>query len=781
MGNSESHATFVDGIKRLLVEDVRSDDREFWEALFTAPMSVEDVFEIISPDHIRQLRQKRPQNLQVFLHRIVAQMSSVCEAAEGGEDSEPRPLAPAMATSASTSIRLLTRIVPFLLEEQGDEVIRDILWRPGGFEVPATTEAEGTDASREDTSGGPATQEKSSPSAAVQGGSGTVCANEILHYIGRFLFLPHFSVTPAPRSKTQKGDGKGTVRKLPTCRVDPRVVWKSGVGIALEMPRVNSPQHYRSRCEVLRCLLACLSGPLFQSADDYQEAPSLWLLRLTGGEVCHTANLFCSLMSTVFTYDPVGWGLPYGGYFASGTEEDLVDVSLQVLCVLMDFDPKEEKCLAAEGMVKEKSEEASSDAKQKPRNVYRFMLANVSKDSEIDLIFNGIVKLLSTVHQEKSTYLPNSFRSVGFYQEALVLLWHLMTLNPAFMKRLVDHLDTNQILLPVLFLLQQAQNNLQLVGLLHTASFVLLVLSSERSFSVRLNEPYSSKMPLTIPTFKGCHADVLTLSLHKVISDGLMKPQNDALVEMLMTVLCNISPYIKCYALESCLKLLSLVERCSRPVFLFKSAFANHGLIFLLELLNNVVQYQYEGNAMLVYSILRQKEVFKHLSILDLPAHSKTAAVSADASPPSAETIPKATADVAQDTASPGAPSNGDVVDGEEISDEPWVPTEEWLSTWKKKMPLQALTCLIDYLAPQVEAQCKQNDVTDQDEVLAFLRRTTMVGILPVPHPIVIRTYQASSYTAMWFTSYMWGVIFTRSQRLPLYDWKKIRLVVINQ
>lgn len=41
----------------------------------------------------------------------------------------------------------------------------------------------------------------------------------------------------------------------------------------------------------------------------------------------------------------------------------------------------------------------------------------------------------------------------------------------------------------------------------------------------------------------------------------------------------------------------------------------------------------------------------------------------------------------------------------------------------------------------------------------------------------------------MWFTSYMyaaldiklsephmrWGVIFSRSQRMPLYDWKKIR------
>merc|ERR1740115_287352 len=86
-----------------------------------------------------------------------------------------------------------------------------------------------------------------------------------------------------------------------------------------------------------------------------------------------------------------------------------------------------------------------------------------------------------------------------------------------------------------------------------------------------------------------------------------------------MTVLCNISPYIKCYALESCLKLLSLIERCSRSVYLFKTAFANHGLIFLLELLNNVVQYQYEGNTMLVYSILRQKEVFKNLAELKMP------------------------------------------------------------------------------------------------------------------------------------------------------------------
>merc|ERR1719284_1956674 len=100
-----------------------------------------------------------------------------------------------------------------------------------------------------------------------------------------------------------------------------------------------------------------------------------------------------------------------------------------------------------------------------------------------------------------------------------------------------------------------------------------------------------------------------------------------------MTVLCNISPYVKCYALESCLKLLSLIERCSRPAYLFKTAFANHGLIFLLELLNNVVQYQYEGNTMLVYSILRQKEIFKQLGDLKLPDRFVQKAEGATAEP----------------------------------------------------------------------------------------------------------------------------------------------------
>jgi len=52
--------------------------------------------------------------------------------------------------------------------------------------------------------------------------------------------------------------------------------------------------------------------------------------------------------------------------------------------------------------------------------------------------------------------------------------------------------------------------------------------------------------------------------------------------------------------------------------------------------------------------------------------------------------------------------------------------------------------------------------LTDESEILKFLQHGTLVGLLPVPHPILIRKYQANSGTTMWFRTYMWGVIYLR-------------------
>jgi len=97
------------------------------------------------------------------------------------------------------------------------------------------------------------------------------------------------------------------------------------------------------------------------------------------------------------------------------------------------------------------------------------------------------------------------------------------------------------------------------------------------------------------------------------------------------------------------------------------------------------------------------------------------------------------------------------------LSPEDWVPTTEWVKGWKDKLPLHTIMRLLQVLVPQVEKMCMDKGLTDESEILRFLQHGTLVGLLPVPHPILIRRYQANPGTAMWFRTYMWGVIYLRN------------------
>ncbi|XP_042216234.1 protein HID1-like [Homarus americanus] len=70
---------------------------------------------------------------------------------------------------------------------------------------------------------------------------------------------------------------------------------------------------------------------------------------------------------------------------------------------------------------------------------------------------------------------------------------------------------------------------------------------------------------------------------------------------------------------------------------------------------------------------------------------------------------------------------------------------------------------LLQVLVPQVEKICIDKGLTDESEILRFLQHGTLVGLLPVPHPILIRKYQANAGTATWFRTYMWGIIYLRN------------------
>lgn len=153
---------------------------------------------------------------------------------------------------------------------------------------------------------------------------------------------------------------------------------------------------------------------------------------------------------------------------------------------------------------------------------------------------------------------------------------------------------------------------------MHIGVFILLLLSGERNFGVRLNKPYTATVPMDIPVFTGSHADLLITVFHKIITTGHQRLQ--PLFDCLLTILVNVSPYLKTLSMVASVKLLHLLEAFSTPWFLFSAPSNHHLVFFLLEIFNNIIQYQFDGNSNLVYTIIRKRQIFHALA--NLPTDS---------------------------------------------------------------------------------------------------------------------------------------------------------------
>jgi hypothetical protein len=202
-------------------------------------------------------------------------------------------------------------------------------------------------------------------------------------------------------------------------------------------------------------------------------------------------------------------------------------------------------------------------------------------------------------------------------------------------------------------------------------------------------------------------------------------------------------------------------------------------LALLLEVFNNILQYQYHGNAHLVYAIVRRKDSFGQLASMTLErAQTQCHKVFGE------QTTVVKDVDTPISIETKGIPNVGigdDETQGSSIAGTPFHPTSEWLDDLKDNLPMETVSRLLQHLVPVVdEIVANKLGVVDEQHILDVLNEITMVGLLPVPHPIVFRKYQPNQYTALWFTAFMWGVIFLRNQELPLFDGQCVELFQVS-
>ena len=683
MGNSDSRALFSDKLSS--IGSTHEIDRQELNALFSVPVSIEDIYEIMTPDVIRDWRAKQPGRLIGLIGESVRILYDMYD------KSLQRPLVAAVdRVSLMNAVRILTRIAPFINDDNNADEFLSLLWM--------------------------SPQEPTS----IDGANPESVGFRIVGAILRSAFIRGFSIPASCSIPSGSVDPN---------RLEPNLVWGRAGGIAgLPVSRLTysaSSQMIESRTEIVRLILTVLSRPLFQSMAEYRGTVPIFNSLICSGDFVHTANLFVSLLITVLEYETSRMAIPIlsnqlGSTEDGSADEQLVSACLNLINVLVDLPSRGEDL-----------------------NVFREILTSgIAEKEELvtltKMLANKVVSLYQT-NVNLSLSLTVRMRNTNGF---VLFLFNLLNMAGHAVVDEIRRQWGKELILAMLAVLAVHVQDPSSVGLVHTCSFILLKLSGEREFVIDvMAKPYNGEIDAHLTELKMGEpqeafkiSDLVFVLLHKLILNK-SKFVSESLIEMWLTICCNISPFVPGLNVDAASLVVSLLDRMSRAGWLLGNPARHHSAAFLLELVGNGLQYQYDSNFNLVYSLL--------LSAPKIIMNFETLSVE-----------------------SPG-----------------FKPSVEWLTDVKAKFApgLDTIRRLVNYLGPRIAETCTLNEGdVDHRQVVALIKRMSVVGILPVPHAIVVRQYQPNEQTRLWFTSYLWGVIFTSLQTMPILDWQRVKMVTLG-
>ncbi|WWC61589.1 uncharacterized protein I303_104173 [Kwoniella dejecticola CBS 10117] len=88
-----------------------------------------------------------------------------------------------------------------------------------------------------------------------------------------------------------------------------------------------------------------------------------------------------------------------------------------------------------------------------------------------------------------------------------------------------------------------------------------------------------------------------------------------------------------------------------------------------------------------------------------------------------------------------------------------YIPTQEWVSSWQKGLPLDPVLVAISELLPKIQEN-QQLTGAPSSKVFNILKGVSLSEVLPPAPPIVPRRFQWSSASCVWLTSLLWGDIY---------------------
>ncbi|KIR77362.1 hypothetical protein I305_01333 [Cryptococcus gattii E566] len=110
-----------------------------------------------------------------------------------------------------------------------------------------------------------------------------------------------------------------------------------------------------------------------------------------------------------------------------------------------------------------------------------------------------------------------------------------------------------------------------------------------------------------------------------------------------------------------------------------------------------------------------------------------------------------------------------------------YVPTQEWVSSWQKGLPLDPVLVAISELLPKIQ-ETQPLVGAPSEKVFNILKDVELGDVLPPAPPVMPRRFQWSPASSIWLTSLLWGDIYVAGLT-SIGAWKdtQVRLFGIKQ
>ncbi|CAE6483497.1 unnamed protein product [Rhizoctonia solani] len=823
-----SFRTKKSGIVRLYESrNIPDSDDAYWSQYYLLFDSPSDVSNLIVPHDIRRALSEAPENLSTLLIALIKRLQFLMIDHTFPTEASAIPtlssLYPGTAQrnpnkEALNCVRVLARILPVVFEGDTDHGrVEELFWKrtpkepsPEQVQVDQSKQFVIDDEEDEDA---PKSPKSPTPQATPQQTDTEPSWGErLLNLVLDLLFCCGFTIPKRVQVDHHKVN---------------YMIWVKGIGSTSDIGTARELES--NKAEVLRLLLVLLSKQIYipPTVALSMITPALAMLaqRVPRRRVL---TLLCSFLNTSLhppNLSPLPLSsMPYNHLVTRAMDADAVpELSISVLCVLLDYQCADARDRVAGGGEATEESEWTPTSKS---NAFRYSVAKLYRASDFEFIFHSILAVLEQNLAASHGLLPGSRKGVSYLVELYILLWKMLDLNKKFRAFVMDSDKCVDLIAYLLCTCLEIKDKPQNQGFCRALSYIIQSMSSDFSLGAKLHLPVKVAVPTKWAT-PGTTGDFMVTSIYSIVAST--SGQLTSLYPALIITLSNVSPHLTQLTITASARLISLLTAFSSPLFLLADESHPRLVYFILEVFNNVITYHLQDNPNLVYALLRTRNVIEGLGVFTLRGavrdvrrreeaakglnnKGKGKLVPGDNSDLSkekrdlierekAQLLPtpeelesglaaggddelvapigmseKARGKLRED-AGLGRTESIDLSAEEELSaavalgKNGFVPTQEWISSWQRGLPLDVVQIAIAELSPKVhELQANGNRASSTAAILDLLRSANLSHVLPTPGPLAPRKFHWSDASLVWLNSLLWGEIYVRGTT-PLGIW----------